>query len=744
MKIIVAVTFLASFALQASVKKQPVDWVNPFIGTSNFGATHPGAQYPHGMASVVPFNVAFKQGEENPFEKDASWHSRPYVHDNKFLTGYSHVNLSGVGCPDLGSILLMPTSGDLELDPEQYGSTYRDEVATPGYYSSILQKYNIQAELGSTLRTGISRYTFPAGKANILLNLGLGLTNESGSMLKVVANDEVEGFKTIGTFCYHPEDVRPVYFVAKFSKPANTFGSWKKMPTYQGVEADWVKYNNSYKPYPSYTLPMAGDNIGAYFSYDLDKPQQIEVKVGISYVSIENARENLMAEQPAFNFEQVKSDAKQKWNDLLSRIQVEGKQQQKSIFYSALYHVLIHPNIIQDSNGDYPLMGSHGVGNTQGKNRYSVFSLWDTSRNLHPFLSLVYPELQSQMVNTMTEMAKESGWLPKWELLGMETQVMVGDPGSVVIADTYLRGIIDFDINSAYTAAKKAALQTENNLLRPDNHQYIEHGYVPVDKEDTWGGSVSTSLEYYIADWNLSQLASTLGHTKDAELFSQRASNYKKLFDASTGMLRPKFANGQWLTPYDPELGRNFEPAPGYVEGNAWNYRFYVPHDMPGLIEQLGGEEAFLEQLIACFATDNFDMANEPDITYPFLFNYVKGQEWRTGEKVQQLIAQHYVNAPHGIPGNDDAGTLSAWLLFAMMGIYPVAPGDMDYALFTPTFDKISIKLSEKYYSGKTLTIERSNQPSSFNGQALERPFIRHQKLTKGGHLSSQDYQKEY
>lgn len=738
MNIFVVAAVLASFALNATTKKQPVDWVNPFIGTSNFGATHPGAQYPHGMASVVPFNVAFKQGAENPFEKDASWHSRPYVYDNKFLTGYSHVNLSGVGCPDLGSILLMPTTGDLELDPEQYGSSYKNEIATPGYYSSTLQKYNVQAELGSTLRTGISRYSFPAGKANILLNLGLGLTNETGSMLKIVANDEVEGFKTIGTFCYHPEDVRPVYFVAKLSEPANAFGGWKKMPKYQGVEADWVKYNNSYKPYPNYTLPMAGDNIGAYFSYDLDKAQQIEVKVGISYVSIENARENLNAEQPNFDFEQVKNNSKQKWNSLLQRIQVEGKQQHKSIFYSALYHVLIHPNIIQDSNGDYPLMGSHGVGNSQGKNRYSVFSLWDTSRNLHPFLSLVYPELQSEMVNTMTAMAKESGWLPKWELLGMETQVMVGDPGTVVIADTYLRGITDFDINSAYSAAKKAALQTQNNPLRPDNQLYLKHGYVPVDDEDTWGGSVSTSLEYYVADWNLSQLARALGHNDDAKLFAQRAANYRKLFDPISGMLRPKYANGQWLTPYDPELGRNFEPAPGYVEGNAWNYRFYVPHDMPGLIDQLGGEQAFLVQLLACFDTDNYDMANEPDITYPFLFNYIKGQEWRSGEKVQQLIQQYYVNAPHGIPGNDDAGTLSAWLLFSMMGIYPLAPGDMDYAIFTPSFDKVSIELSSRYYSGHKLTIEKSKLPLSFNQQQLAKPFISHQKLVQGGKLTIQ------
>jgi len=714
-----------------------IDYVNPFIGTSNFGATHPGAQYPHGMASVAPFNVAFKAGKENPFEKDSSWHSRPYVNDNAFLTGFSHVNLSGVGCPDLGSILLMPTSGDLVLNPQEYGSTYSNEDASPGYYSSVLNKYKIQAELSSTLRSGISRYTFPTGKANIILNLGLGLTNETGSMLRIVSDNEVEGFKMVGTFCYNPEDVRPVYFVAKISKPAEQFGAWKKMPEYTGVEAEWVKYNGSIKPYPSFTLPIAGDDIGAYFSFESKEQQIIDVKVGISYVSIDNARANLESEQPNFAFEQTRKKSEKKWNSLLERIKLEGKEQDKTLFYSALYHILIHPNIIQDVNGDYPLMGSYETGNVKDKNRYSVFSLWDTSRNLHPFLSLVYPELQSQMVNSMTDMAKESGWLPKWELLGMETQVMVGDPGTVVIADTYLRGIQDFDIEAAYKAARKSALQIQNNLLRPDIEDYLKLGYVPVDDEGTWDGTVSTSLEYYIADWNLAQLAKMLGKTKDAQLFGARSMNYKILFDSETGMLRPKYANGDWFAPYDPQLGRNFEPAPGYVEGNAWNYRFYVPHDIPGLISSLGGEKQFLKQLQLTFDSDNYDMANEPDITYPFLFNYIKGEEWRTSAKVSELITKYYTNSPSGIPGNDDAGTLSTWLLYAMIGLYPMSPGNMDYALFSPRFDRIEILLDPKYYSGESLIIERSSDSSSFNGAPLKHFFINHHLLVEGGTLIS-------
>jgi len=732
---------LFSFSLAAETVTQ---YVNPFIGTSNFGATHPGAQYPHGMASVVPFNAAFKLGKENKFEKDAAWNSRGYIYDNSFLTGFSHVNLSGVGCPDLGSILLMPTTGPLEFNAEKYGSTYSNEQASPGYYRNTLTKYAIDVETSSTLRTGISRYTFPKGQSQILLNLGLGLTNESGSMLKVVSNNEVEGFKMIGTFCYHSEDVRPVYFVAKLSKAAESAGAWKKMPKYKGVEGEWIGYNNTYKPYKNYRHEIAGDDIGAYFQFDTTEGEQVEVKVGISYVSIENARANLNAEQENFDFETTKKQAQKKWQQLLSRVQVKGSTEKKTIFYSALYHTLIHPNIIQDSNSDYPLMGQSGIGNSKGKNRYSVYSLWDTNRNLHPLLSLLYPEIQSEMVQTMVDMAKESGWLPKWELLGMETQVMVGDPATPVIADTYLRGIKDFDIDTAYKFAKKSALTTENNLLRPENLQYRELGYVPIDGEDKWGGTVSTSLEYYIADWNLAQLAKALGHKEDYKLFLQRSMNYKKLFDTTTGMLRPKHTNGEWFSPYDPQLGRNFEPAPGYIEGNAWNYRFYVPHDIHGLISLLGGEQSFNQQLIKTFETDNFDMANEPDITYPFLFNYVKGQEWRSQEKVTELINKHFHNTPGGIPGNDDAGTLSAWLVFSMMGFYPTAPGDMNYALVAPSFNEINIRLNPQYYPGKQLSLKtiKTDDKSKYisdiklNNKEIKSYFINHQQLISGGELT--------
>ena len=287
---------------------------------------------------------------------------------------------------------------------------------------------------------------------------------------------------------------------------------------------------------------------------------------------------------------------------------------------------------------------------------------------------------------------------------------------------------------------KKAASQQDNNLLRPENRDYLALGYVPFDDEGPFDGSVSTSLEYYLADYNIAQLAKALGNNADYELFSQRAGNYHKLFDVDTGMLRPKNRQGEWLSPYDPMLGRNFEPAPGYIEGNAWNYRFYVPHDTPGLIKLLGGNAAFTTQLQATFDTGNFDMGNEPDITYPFLFNYIDGQQWRSSAMVKKLIAEHFTTAAGGIPGNDDTGTLSAWLVYSMLGFYPLSPGNMDYALFQPSFNKVTLHLDQNYFPGKQLVIKTDLTADKkalpmFNQQQLQRAFISHQQLVNGGTL---------
>ena len=731
------ITFWITAALLPVIVRaaDPVSYVNPFIGTTNFGTTNPGAICPNGFMSVTPFNVM--GSPDNRYDKDARWWSTPYEYHNSFFTGFSHVNLSGVGCPELGSLLLMPTTGELEVDYHLYGSEYTHEKATPGYYGNHLLKYNIDTEVSATLRTSIARFTYPGGKSHVLLNLGEGLTNESGATIRQVNATEYEGSKLMGGFCYYNrQGVFPIYFVIRTDKTPLQSGYWKKQRPMTGVEAEWDPDNGKYKIYSKYTKEMSGDDIGLYFSYDTKPGEQIQVQIGISFVSIENARENLEREQQGFDFDKVCLSARQQWNDILSHIEVEGgTDDQKTIFYTALYHMFIHPNILQDVNGEYPAMESNKILSTS-HNRYTVFSLWDTFRNVHPFMTLVFPDRQLDMVRTLIDMYKEWGWLPRWELYGNETLTMSGDPATAMIADTWLRGLRDFDTDAAYKAMLKSAdTPGKDNFLRTDNDDYIALGYVPL--RETFDNSVSHALEYYIADFALSQFAQALGNDEDAKRFAKRSLGYKNYYCKDFGTLRPKLPDGKFYTPFDPMQGLNFEPSPGFHEGNAWNYTFYVPHDIKGLMRLMGGENAFVKKLQKVFDENLYDPANEPDITYPYLFCYVNKEAWRTDYQISRLLAKYFSNKPEGIPGNDDTGTMSAWAVFSMMGFYPDCPGLPRYILTSPTFDKITIHLDNKYYSNKTLVIE-TERPSadaiyvdkiSVNGKYLKNRFISHDDL---------------
>ena len=706
MKMVLFSFLLGCCSLLVSAQ-QPVDYVNPFIGTSNYGTTNPGAICPQGMMSVTPFNVM--GSKSNKFDKDSQWWSTPYSADNNFFTGYAHVNLSGVGCPEMGSLLLMPTSGELNVDYHEYGSEYKNEVAHPGYYSNILTKYNIKTEATASMRTGLTRFTFPKGQGNILLNLGEGLTNETGATVRMVSDTEIEGSKLLGTFCYNPQAVFPIYFVMKLSKAPKQAGYWKKQREMKGVEAEWDAYSGKYKLYTKYDREMSGDDIGVWFKYDTEEDEVIEVKMGVSFVSIENARLNMNTEQPDFNFDKVRAAAGKMWNDDLSRVMVEGgTNDDKTIFYTAMYHLLIHPNIIQDVNGEYPMMESLKVGHTDG-NRYTVFSLWDTYRNVSTLMTLLYPEKQLDIIRTMIDMYKESGWLPKWELYGRETLTMEGDPSIPYIVDAYMRGLRDYDIETAYEGMRKGATTPgEFNLLRPDNNDYMSKGYVPLREQ--YDNSVSHALEYYIADWNLSLLADALGKKEDAKLFRERAMGYKHYYCKEFGTLRPILPDGTFYSPFDPKQGENFEPSPGFPEANAWNYTFYVPHDIKGLAKLMGGQKKFVDKLQMVFDKGYYDMANEPDIAYPYLFSYFKGEAWRTQKLVRELLGKYYHNAPNGLPGNDDTGTMSTWAIFSMMGFYPACPGDLDYVVTSPTFNKVTIRLDEKFYPKGELVIESARK----------------------------------
>ena len=736
-------TLAMTLCITASAKV--VDFVNPFVGTTNFGTTNPGAICPNGMMSVTPFNVM--GSDLNVYDKDSRWWSTPYCYENKFFTGFSHVNLSGVGCPELGLVLTMPTTGDVQPDHHIYGSEYTGEHAEPGYYTCDLLSYGIKVEASATARTSAERYTFPAGRSNILVNLGEGLTNETGGWLRRKSETEIEGMRLAGTFCYNPQAVFPMYFAIRISKTPSQAGFWKKQPAMKGVEAEWTPDNGKYKIYTKYGREIAGDQIGYFFSFETAEGEQVELQMGVSFVSCENAWENLDAEQKGFAFDSVREAASASWESDLSRILVEGgTDKDKEVFYTALYHALIHPNIVNDVNGEYPLMENSGTGRVpEGENRYTVFSLWDTYRNVHQLMSLVYPEKQVDMVRSMIGMYKEWGWMPKWELYGRETFTMEGDPAIPVITDTWLKGIRDFDIDAAYEAfVKSADTPSAQNLMRPDVDPYIERGYVPLGyyAADLSGdNSVSHALEYYIADYALSLLATDLGKEEDAQKYYKRSLGYKNYYSPESGTLRPLTMEGKFLEPFDPKQGENFEPVPGFHEGSAWNYTFFVPHDVYGLAKLMGGNKAFVKKLQRVFDEGLYDPANEPDIAYPYLFSYFKGEEWRTQEMVAKLLDKHFTTLPDGIPGNDDTGTMSAWAVFSMMGFYPDCPGNPSYTLTVPRFDSVTITLNPELCGGKdklVITAEGSGKRIKgmrLGGKSYGKYRISHKDLTEAGTL---------
>ena len=725
--------------------KQKIDYVDPFIGTTNFSVCNPGAVLPHGMMSVVPFNVM--GSDLNVQDKDARWWSAPYEYNNKFLTGFAHVTLSGVGCPELGTLLTMPTSGKLDVDYHNYGSEYSDEKAFPGYYAVDLKKYGIHCEVSSTLRSSIERFTFHKGESHILLNIGDGLTNEVGGAVKRVSDTEIEGYRLLGTFCYNSQAVFPMYFVLRVSKKPLSAGYWKKQPKMTGAEAQWDTDNGRYKLYTTYGKELAGDEIGYFFNYDCEEGEQIEVQMGVSFVSIENARENLNHEQQGFAFDKVCKAASAAWEQTLSTIDVEGgTEAQKRVFYTALYHSQIHPNIVQDVNGEYPMMERFDIGKTSS-NRYTVFSLWDTYRNVHQLETLLYPDRQLDMVRSIIDMSKEWGWMPRWELFGRETWTMEGDPAIAVVADTYLKGLRDFDIQTAYKAfLKSATTKGLDNKMRPDIDPYISKGYVPLGyfaQDFSGDNSVSHALEYYIADYALGNLATSLGHKADAKRFYKQSLGYKHYYSKESGTFRPITTDGKFLSPFNPDDGADFSNAPGFHEGSAWNYTFYVPHDVLGLAKLMGGKQKFVNKLQMVFDKNLYDPANEPDIAYPYLFSYFKGEEWRTQKEVTRLLDKYYTDKPSGIPGNDDTGTMSAWAVFSMMGIYPDCPGSPYYTITSPVFDKVTLHLDSRYYPDGdiTITADRSNATGkyiksvSLGGKKLNSFRISHKDLIKNKNL---------
>jgi len=705
-------------------QEEKIKYVNPFIGTANSGNTFPGAAVPWGMISVSPHNSLGSPSG--------------YVYGGKYFYGFGLNHLSGTGCPDLGSVVITATKGKIECDPEKYKSTYSDEKASPGYYRLKLNDTGIAAEVTAAERCGIIKLTSNNdSEINILIDAGKSLNLTGGGKVKISSDSEIEGCNISGGFCGELNR-QTLYFVIRFNQSSLKNGNWKNDALINLKQAE-----------------VKDTSIGSWFTFNLKKEKPLLIKTGISYVSIENARMNLDREIPGWDFDLVKRKGQKKWEEVLSRIGIDDSSDiNKKKFYTALYHMLIHPNIINDVNGEYPLMGRNGIGKYENRNRYSVFSLWDTYRTLHPFLTLVYPEKQSEIIKSMIDMYKESGYLPKWELAGNETYMMVGDPAPIVITDSYIKGIRDFDVNAAFEAMLKPVLLDTGEYappIRAGYHQMLHHKYIPFEQnlnEEWWvWGPASTTLEYCLSDWAIAQFAKKLGRQNYYETFIDRSAYYKNLFDESVKFIRPKLKNGNWFEPFNPletEGSGDWSGSggPGYVEGNAWNYTWFVPHDIKGLINLFGGQKPFLEKLIECFNNGTFTINNEPDIAYPYLFNYLRGKEFNTREFVEKIMDEEFGTDANGLPGNDDCGTISGWFVFSALGLYPACPASDFYETGIPLFNKVTVHLQENYYEGKTIVIEKAiNKEKNekfkieFNSTAIENYKVNHNELTSGGKL---------
>ncbi len=720
-------------------KKDPSALVNVFIGTGGHGHTFPGATVPFGMVQL------------SPDTRMEGWDACSGYHfTDSTIIGFSHTHLSGTGIGDYGDILMMPVVGRKVLvrgEEGVPGSGYRsafsksNEKGSPGYYSVILDEYNIKAELTSTTRAGFHRYTFPESKeSDIIVDLHHTLQNHPNLLLRIKAiNDtEIEGVKiTRGWAKNHP-----VYFYARFSKP------------FRCTIAVNDTLNDSLKE-------AEGQNIKAVLSFETSKDEQILVKVGISSVDASGAKNNLESEIPDWNFDGIREKAKEAWDKELNKIKVEGgTEDQKKIFYSALYHSMISPNTFSDADGRYFGM-DHKIHNSNGALNYTVFSLWDTFRAEHPLLALINPTRNSEMINALLRKSDEGGLLPMWDLASNYTGTMIGYHSVPVIVDAYMKGIRNFDAEKAFNAMVRSSNFDTANIKVPTKDilmslmpmaKYYNNtlGYVPGDKDNQ---SVAKALEFAYDDWCIAQMAKAMGKENEYKTYSERALRYKKYFDPVTGFMRGVMSTGEWRTPFNPRYSDH--TYADYVEGNAWQWTWFVPHDPMGLIDLMGGREKFIMKLDSLFTVDStiegenrsadisgligqYAHGNEPSHHIVYFYNYA-GQPWKTQKLVDQILNTLYHNNPDGLSGNEDCGQMSAWYVLSAMGFYSVSPGDPTYSIGRPLFDRVVIKQE----NGKEFVIETKNnspeniyiQEVTLNGIPLATPFFKHNDILQGGSL---------
>ncbi|MDR3141677.1 MAG: GH92 family glycosyl hydrolase [Tannerellaceae bacterium] len=698
-------------------------YVDPYIGTGDHGHVFMGANVPFGLVQLGPSNI--------PQAWD--WCSGYHISDSTII-GFSHMHLNGTGIGDLGDINFMPAIGEANLSRGSAADDYstgkfslfdrKTEKAKAGYYGVHLDRYNIDVELTATKRVGFHKYTFPASnEAKVIIDLENGQAWDMPVEGYIVQENDtvVSGYRYSRGWA---NDQR-VFFTAVFSKPMKNFVVSEKNEIKEGA-----------------SLTAARTYGQALF--DMNDKETLYAKVALSPVSIENAKLNMQAELPGWDFEQTIADADKAWNEELNKISIGANDSKvKRTFYTALYHTMIAPSEFCDVNNDY-----YGADKQMHKNgafkNYTTFSLWDTYRAAHPLMTIIHPEKMGDIINTMLTICQEQGKLPVWHLTGCETNCMVGNPGISVVADAILKGYGGFDKEQAFEAMQNSAMLDERGL------KYLkEYGYIPYDKESE---GLSKCMEYAIADWSIAQVAKQMGKTEAYDYFMDRSKSYKRYFDKETQFVRGLSSEGTFRAPFNP-----FESIHGgndYTEGNAWQYTWLVPHDIEGLIDLFGSKERFIEKLDSLFIVEGslgehaspdisgligqYAHGNEPSHHIIYMYPYV-GQPWKAADKVREVLSVMYNDRPAGLSGNEDVGQMSAWYVLSALGIYQVEPAGGKYVFGSPIIDEAVIRVKD----GKTFRIIAHNnsaenkyiQSVKLNGQPYDSYFINFKDIEAGGTL---------
>ncbi|TWR29725.1 glycoside hydrolase family 92 protein [Mucilaginibacter pallidiroseus] len=736
---------------QKATHENLVQYVKPIVGTARMGHTYPGATVPFGMVQLSPETDTVSYERDGKYNPKVYEYCAGYQYEDKTIVGFSHTHFSGTGHSDLGDFLIMPTVGPLKLNPgtaDKPGSGYRsafshaNEVSAANYYKVKLDDNNILAEMTTSTRVGFHQYTFPkSDQSHIILDLMAGIYNYPDktvwTYVKVLNDSTLVGYRQTNGWAR----TRSLYFAMSFSKPFISHG-FKKYDKRQAYNGFWGKFNQS-KNFPE----IAGKQIRAYFDFKTAEGEKIKIKFALSPVSMDGAVANMQAEIPGWDFDKVKKDGQQAWENELDKITIAGNKEKKENFYTAMYHTMINPTIYMDVDGQYKGLDQN-IHKTEGFTNYTTFSLWDTYRALHPLFNIIQPQRNADMIKSMLAHYDQSPekMLPVWSNSGNENWCMSGYHSVSLLADAIVKGNAPFDANKAL----EAAVTTARHRSYEGIGEYMDMGYVPDEKT---GVSVSNTLEYAYDDWAIAQMAKKLGKTDIYNEFIKRSENYKNVYDAKAGFMRPKLANGTFRTKFDPLSTIN----EGFIEGNSWNYTLFAPQDPEGLIKLMGGNKRFVGYLDSLFTMNlpdkyfaeteditrdgiigNYVHGNEPSHHVAYLYNWTD-KPWKTQERIRMILPRMYKPTSDGLGGNDDTGQMSAWYIFSSLGFYPMAPGSPVYAIGSPSVNSAVVQVG----NGKTFNIAVKNQGDknvyvqkiTLNGKPLNGLSISHEDIMKGGDM---------